>query len=333
MLEVKGSFFMSIASHPTATLNRARYAPVPRAATAAIEPTLPFYALDGRPLQWSPDRKAVAFESTATEYFSDKLAVSSTALKHLARSPAHLRAAMVAPREETASQRIGHAVHAATLEPLLFKRDYVRFDGDRRGRKWKDFQVVNRGREILNSKEWETTIALSARILDTTIFESGDGNAFTFAELRDAGHCERVIYWLDADTGLTCKARLDLSVGPLTLDVKTTDDAREDAFGFQCDRLGYDIQAAFYLRARRALDPTLESPPFIFVAAELPAPHAVVPHRADQEAFVDVGEEKVVRLMRQFKQCALRFDWPAYPRPSGTLKLPFVRRFPSTLNI
>ena len=299
----------------------------------AAEPSLPFYALDGRPLQWSPDRRAVAFDSTATEYFSDKLAVSSTSLKHLARSPAHLRAAMVAPREETASQRIGHAVHAAALEPLLFKRDYVRFDGDRRGRKWKDFQSANIGREILNAKEWETTLALSARILDTIIIEGADGNEFTFGELRAAGHCERVIYWIDVDTGLTCKARLDLSVGPLTLDVKTTDDARDDAFAFQCDRLGYDIQAAFYLRARRALDPSLEIAPFIFVAAELPAPHAVVPHRADGEAFVDVGEEKVVKLMRQFQHCASKFDWPAYPRPTGTLKLPFVKRFPSTLNI
>jgi exodeoxyribonuclease VIII len=325
---------MSIASHQSAKLPRVRQSAAARAAAPAGGPTLPFYALDGRPLQWSPDGKAVAFDSTAMEYFSDKLAVSSSALKLLARSPAHLRASMNSPREETASQRIGHAVHAAALEPALFRRDYVRYDGERRGRKWRDFLVANPRREILNTKEWETTVSLSARILDTVIFESEDGNAFTFGELRDHGHCERVIYWLDADTGLTCKARLDLMVGPLTLDVKTTDDAREDAFAYQCHRLGYDIQSAFYLRGRRALDPSLQAPPFIFVAAELAAPYAVVPHRADQDEFVNVGDKSVTKLLRQFKECATSFNWPTYPRPSGTLKLPFAKRFPATaLNI
>jgi hypothetical protein len=324
---------MSIASLPSTKASQIQRAAHSATAKAASTLALPAYALDGRPLEWSPDRNAVAFDSTSEEYFSDKLAISSTALKHLARSPAHLRAAMSAARHETPSQRIGSAVHAASLEPAVFRRQYVQYSGARRGRQWKSFQALNAQQVILNKSEWETTRALSARILDTVIFESDEGTAFTFEELRDAGHAERVIYWLDVETGLTCKARLDLCVGPLTLDIKTTDDARDDAFAIQCDRLGYDIQAAFYLRARRALDPSLEAPPFFFVAAELAEPHAVLAHRADHEAFVEVGDSKVKKLMKQFKLCAGAFNWPAYPRPTSTLKLPLARRFPAKLDI
>jgi hypothetical protein len=142
------------------------------------------------------------------------------------------------------------------------------------------------------------------------------------------GQCERSIYWLDEATGLTCKARLDLMVRHVTVDLKTTDDARPEAFSRQADRLGYDLQAAFYLRGRRALEPNLPATPFVFIAAELNDPFEPQVHVADPEDFVAYGEAKVVQTMRVVAQCQQAGRYPGYSTSMKTLKLPAYRRFP-----
>ncbi len=304
-------------------------------------PVIPLYAMDGRDIQWNADYSACMFDSTSVEYHSDKRSVSSTALKLMQRSPAHYKAAMQADRKETASQRFGTAVHAAVLESPRFKTDYVTYTaGTRQTKAWKQFKTEHTvlGHEILTQTEMNLVTSCAQAIVAAPLVRDGDSTLMVNDLLAlEGAHSEINVYWLDHATGLTCKARLDLLVGHHVFDIKTTDDARPGEFRWQAARLGYDIQAAFYLRGVRAFfadsltDDDVSQ--FIFIAAESTAPNAVMPLAADQDEFVEFGEQKVTKLMKQFAQCRQSNDWPCYEVQAESLKLPFNKRYPAQLRI
>jgi len=308
----------------------------PAVGTSAPSPRLPRYALDGRAILWNSDRSACTFDSTAAEYHSDRHAVSASTLRKLARSPAHYRASVTSPRKQTAPQRFGTAFHALVLEGARFALDYVVWPSRRSGKAWKIFEAANRGKEVLTQEEMEGVKGCAREALSTVAVRSDDGSEFTLNDLVLLGEKEKNYYWVDAETGLTCKARLDLTCQQVTFDLKTTDDARLEPFTRQATADGYDIQAAFYTRARVAYEPSLAgNTPFLFVACEVKAPHATLVHRADRDEFTAFGDKKVSKLMKLYKQCLASGRWPAYESHSGSIKLPLYARYPSAghLNI
>lgn len=293
---------------------------------SASQPVMqvPLWALDGRPLRWNQSRTAFMVECTAEEYLSDRNAVSSTMLKAAARSPRH---AMNPSKGDTRSRRLGTAVHARVLEPELFKKSYVSCPHKLNSKLGKEFVAIHSGKTILRDDEMDLVERVSQRALSETILQQGE-STFTLEEIVQLGSAEVTIYWIDADTGLTCKARLDLIAGFLTIDLKTTDDARLQAFSSQADRLGYDIQAAHYLRARRAFEPTLPITPFAFLAVELLPFGDVQVHQADPDEFVAIGEESVKATMRRIAESRRTGVATGYETRGGLLKLPMYKRMP-----
>ncbi len=301
--------------------------------TKAQTPRLPAYALDGRDLEWNADRSAVRFDSTNAEYHSDKTAISSSALKSLVRSPAHMLAALTcAAAEDTPARRLGTAVHTRVLEPARFAQEYVVFDGRRQGRRWDRFREANVGKTMLTASEEDQVLGCSAATLAAPAVHA-DGHIYSVGDLVAHGTAERNTYWVDEATGLTCRMRADLMVHNVTVDLKTTDDARVESFGRQCLRLGYDLQAAFYTRGRRAFDPQGESFPFLLVASELARPHGVQVHLVDEDEFVKPGDAKVQAALALYQRCAAANQWPGYAAPASTLKLPLWSRYPAALAI
>ncbi len=309
-------------------------APVPVPISTGVRPALPAYALDGRPLHWNAGRTAVMFDSTNEEYHSDRGAVSSTGLKVLLKSPAHFRTYQCGPRpKELDSQRIGTAVHAAVLEPQRFKTDYVVWPSRRGASGWKAFAAANAAKVILTRGEYDQVVSCAKSILATEALQDQQGSIFTVEDLIAHGTCERNLYWVDEATGITCRMRADLMIQGVTADLKTVDDARPERFAWQCVRHDYDVQAAFYLRGRKAFDPSANSFPFIFIAAELNAPHCAVVHTADEEAFIEHGDKRVSEALALLKSCQSASSFPGYQRPRTTLKLPLSARYPRGLDI
>lgn len=301
---------------------------------ASPRPALPSYALDGRALLWNPDQSAVMFDSTMEEYHSDRGSVSSTALKALLRSPAHFKEAQLGrQKRQLDSQRIGSAVHAAVFEPQRFAQQYVVWNKRRGAAGWQRFREANLGKEILTQTEHDLVHECALAVRATVAVQDSAGGTYTLDDLLAHGVCERNLYWIDRDTGITCRMRADLMIQNCTVDLKTTDDAREERFAWQCSRLAYDVQAAFYLRGRRAFDPSAESYPFIFIAAELDSPHVALAHTADLDAFLLPGERKVKAAMATLKSCQVARCFPGYERTRSTLKLPFSVRYPRGLDI
>ncbi|ABD71998.1 hypothetical protein Rfer_4312 (plasmid) [Rhodoferax ferrireducens T118] len=300
---------------------------------------LPAYALDGRKLTWTADRTAVWFDSTDEEYHSDDFAASSSALKLMDRSAAHL----MAQRQHRAQLRaagkdepnrafmFGTAVHCAVLEPHIFKTRYVVYpcverQGVRLTKAYKTFEQTNPKKRILLPSEMASIQDCARRVLATSVIRT-DSESFTMADLVDLGATERNYYWVDLLTGVTCKARMDLTVENIILDIKTAIDARYDRFKYDAGKFGYHIQAAFYMEGYSRFVPEGRNIIMTFLVAEKESPHATIVYEADKDTFWGFGSKRVRELLAQYKQCLQTQHWPAYAEGAQLLKLPMNKLY------
>ena len=297
---------------------------------------LPLYARDGRKLQWNEDHTAVMFDSTDTEYHSDYHAASSSALKLLDRSPAHLHQtrlnALTGANNRTSKALLfGTAVHSAVLEPSDFAKKYLLFptkaaNPSRSSKAFKTFEEDHPSARILMPEEAARVQSAATRISATTVIRSNAGS-FTMADLVQLGVKERNIYWIDDATGVTCKARLDLTVENIVLDVKTAEDARYDRFKYDAAKYGYHIQAAFYMAGFAKFMQRGRPIIMMFAVVESAAPHATAVYQADKETFWEFGAKRVAELLPIYKQCMATQIWPAYAPETQLLKLPLSKLY------
>ena len=81
--------------------------------------------------------------------------------------------------------------------------------------------------------------------------------------------------WRDPETGIECKGRIDYYVPArrCAVDVKTTEDARIDAFRRTVGRYGYHRQDAMYRDGLAVVGEAIEH--FVFLAVEKTAPYGI----------------------------------------------------------
>lgn len=131
------------------------------------------------------------------------------------------------------------------------------------------------------------------------------------------GVAERSITWSERVDGghIFCRARPDwLSlVSPLILDYKTVESADPRIFARQMIAMGYDIQAAHYTRAWRAMNENaVEDPQFVFLLQERTAPHCCSLVGVDP-TMLELGMSKVRTAYELWAECLRSGKWPAYP--------------------
>lgn len=289
-----------------------------------ISPKLPAYALDGRPLEWNAERTAVRFDSTNEEYHSDRNAVSSSMLKVLDRSPAHLREYLLTPQQSKSAFVLGSAIHCAVLEPADFAQRFAVYSGSRLGNNcaWKDFKARNSHRDILSQKDHALVMALARQVHRTVVVRNGQ-RSFTFADLLQHGSVEKNIYWLDKKTSLTCRLRYDLLVHNVLVDLKSTTDAREGAFSKDANKFLYHVQMSHYVNGINAFRPSEAGrTTAILMAVEKEPPFEAKAHKLDWVSFLDVGQERLESLMNLYSHCLHNNRWPGYTEATETLKLP-----------
>ena len=233
--------------------------------------------------------------------------VSKSALDKLARSPAHMRAPSV---EETRAMRIGKALHALALEgiaPLVRPE----FSGKGSVAARAEWDAAHEGQTILSEDEAAQVHGMAAHIAMHPVA----GPALRRAD----GIAEVSILWTCEQTGALCKSRLDWLLPGIILDIKTTADARPDAFARSVATYRYEVQAAFYLQAAASAGVPAEH--FIFVVVENAPPYAVALYQLD-DAALEQGRRLYLRDLETYQRCAERDEWPAYPTDIQTLSLP-----------
>lgn len=224
------------------------------------------------------------------------------------------------PDDETPEHfLLGNATGCATLEPERFQAAYAcePHFGDCRKKENK-----------VRRDEWRSTYK-GATLLTPSQFHNVTGMARSmrshprFARLLDMGaHAEVTIRWVDPETRLECKGRLDLWVPSVavTLDLKTTQDARAEAFEIACERYGYADQAAMYLEGLRALG--IDPGPFLFGVVKKTSPWLRAVYGMDDEEWLEAGARRIRRRMRLMADCIDSGSWPGLSEEIQRLNRP-----------
>lgn len=250
-------------------------------------------------------------------YHAPQLGVASkSALDQLDKSPAHYRAWLAGECEQhSPALAFGSALHCRVLEPSRYARDYaIRPDfGDGRTKVAKEaktaWDAATVGKSIVSSGDAETIARIAASIEAHPVA----------SRLFHGGIAESTIAWMDADSGVDCKGRVDYYRGGVIIDLKTTLDASPAGFAKSIAGYRYHVQAAMYLQGMQACG---EKPKgFVFVAVEKSAPYAVGVYELRPED-IEKGDLAVARGLATMAQCLRSGMWPAYSEHIELIQLP-----------
>jgi hypothetical protein len=247
------------------------------------------------------------------EYFAAPRA-SNSLLNELRKSPAHLQHAIAHPPEPTPAMRLGTAFHVATLEPRSFDESWAR--GSELSGRTKEGKIARAEIEeqfdadkILKPDDYDTVCAMRDSVLSHPIA----------GELLQGAATEIAAFWVDDDTGIECKAKIDaLPVasdlhpgdGDCLVDLKSTIDASPEHMAKAIVNFGYARQSAHYL------SPFDDRDRFLIIACEKKPPFALAVYEIAEAAILHSAFE-VQGLLLLWERCLEEFGWDK-PWPSYT---------------
>jgi len=275
-------------------------------------------------------------EDMPAELYHELPYASNSRLSKLHRSPAHMKADMDGLREVTDALRRGTAIHTAVLEPHIFSARYVTA-GQCAASKKDGNQCSNGGTHRIAGHwfcgvkghspggDFDDVETLSEA--DAAMCKGIVGSLSQHGKIRrlleSEGPIEVSVIWDDEETGVRCKARMDklcrISGRTIILDLKTTEDARPDAFERSIFNFGYHRQVAFYREGLAANG--IEATDLVIAAAEKSAPWASAAYRMMPEA-VDMGAAEVRKLLARWAECQRTGIYPAYGEDITEIGLP-----------
>lgn len=129
------------------------------------------------------------------------------------------------------------------------------------------------------------------------------------AGIFDGGKPEQTLIW--KENGITCRGRLDwlTTDRSIILDYKSSASSEPRWFSRQIANMGYDFQAAFYLRGLHVCG--YPNAKFLFLAQEVDPPHACSLH-AIAPSMMAIAEERITRAIDLWRECLTANKWPAY---------------------
>jgi hypothetical protein len=248
-------------------------------------------------------------------------------LKWMSQSPAHFEEALQGGGRETAPLRLGRGVHCAILEPETFSGRWVTWTGkrDARHKKYQAFLAEHAGKEVLSATESSHIVSVSAAV-----------RRHEEARRWVTGASEQVVTWRDEDTGLKCKARIDLLCnvkpgGPYStaglwrqVELKSTEDADPRWFPTRAARLGYHAQMAFHQDGLIANGFRMDPEPLVILVETVP-PFDVQVFGLVEPA-VEAGRREYKRLLARVADCMVKNEWPGRA-PTGIQPLDIPERY------
>ena len=127
----------------------------------------------------------------------------------------------------------------------------------------------------------------------------------------EKGRHEVTFLW--DESGMPCKCRADIWIEGLNLcaDLKTTGSAAPEGFRRSCQRYGYDIQAAWYMRGISKALGLDELPGFVFVAQEKDEPYLVGLYEFSPDAIYN-AMASINEALAGIEACRESGVWPGY---------------------
>lgn len=214
-------------------------------------------------------------------------------------------------QEDTDDLLLGRAIHCMLFEPGDFERRYVAWEEGRarRGKDYEAFRRDNWGKEVLSHSQLETAEAAALEFVADPIVK----------DLISSGRSEVTAF--KVVSGIQCRGRLDwIATGRCIVDLKTSKDISPRAFGYDFYKYHYDIKLGLYRRWLSQL--TGRSWPVMLIALEKKPPYeiAVIPI---QDAVLDYGAEKGLKIIKRVRQCIESGSWPGlFGGEEGYLHVP-----------
>lgn len=163
--------------------------------------------------------------------------------------------------------------------------------------------------------QWDQVLAMAA-VLGPQLSQLEPPRPFT----DPGGKPEQTLIWLE--DGVWCRARLDW----LHDDHRHVDDlktvggsANPSAWSRTLFGMGYDIQAAWYLRGVKAVLGT--DAQFRFILVETEPPYAVSAVSL-APAAMDLANKKIAYALGVWRECLETNHWPGYPTATAYAELP-----------
>lgn len=251
---------------------------------------------------------------TSDEYHQDQVGTPEPSLSStiarvlLSRTPAHAKAAHPRLSDTPLEPRTSDAMDMGTaVHQLLLKDDRVDVAGFENYRKgeaqtWRD-EVRANGRIPMLQHQWDKANAIANAIREN-VKQLAKPTPFT------AGTPEATLTWQEGDSWL--RARLDWLRDDLDYidDLKLTSRSADQSWDRQIWNMGYDIQAALYIRgvvATQGVQPT-----FRWIVAESYPPYAVSAVTLD-EADLFAANVQIDAALQVWRECMASGVWPAYP--------------------
>lgn len=245
---------------------------------------------------------------TEKEY-NESAGVRRSALWKIQDSPEKYKWFLDHPEPETAALTFGRAAHKLLLEPELFFNDFaVAPRADRRTKAgkelWDEFIAHTAEQTIITNDDYEVLTEMARKALTVPGVE----------KLLKGDH-EVPITWIDADTDMLCKAKLDAIANVdgswVITDYKTAANASTGVFNSKIFSLGYHLQAYMYTEGAMHALHLKERPDFVFIVQEKKAPYAVNLVRVTEDV-INAGAECFAECMDTLKQCTDMDFWPGY---------------------
>lgn len=279
--------------------------------------------------QWKPNVQGLF--RLSERVYRNAPGVSQSVLKPLMKSADHCREAMDEERKPTKAMLMGTQMHTMLLEPDSFGPGVSHWIRPATYTNTKDDEspwnmrsntckawVADKQREknvpVFSEEEMENVAGMVGAI-------RRHPNA---KHLFEGGESELAAFYVDPETGLLLKARIDKMTGNRVIaDAKKCQDAQMWGVKDFYD-LGAAIQAASNVEICRNLGMDIIA--FYFCAIEEKPPHGI--QIWDAETVLDYGSRWYHHLLRRFAECWDADEWPGYDAEPKMLELPKYAKHP-----
>lgn len=224
--------------------------------------------------------------------------LSYSGAKVMLDCPAEYRYQRDYPREPSRSMVMGTCVHADILEGRVIWREAVHKLGTKAG----DAEAAAIAADGLIRLTRAESVAVTGMV---TALREHDG----VRRLLKVGEPEVSLSWVDEETGVPLRGRLDWLRPGWRLDLKTTSSANPDDIRRDIRAYRYDIQRVAYDEGAIACD--LDAPRMVFVFVANCPPHIVT--------LVNLGEDWLPgayhdwhHAIRTYAACVETGRWPGY---------------------
>lgn len=225
-------------------------------------------------------------------------AVNFSSLKKLQESPTQAWYSYHCDSHKSAALTLGSAVHAMVLEPDSFEEEYVVANRNTKAGKEAATEAEANGLAVLTPAEYAQALAMFEQVMLNE----------RVRELLRASETEVSLVWVDAETGVLCKAREDIWCQEIAYqgDLKTLRDTTGFGVSTAVVERGYHFQAQFYKRGRTALGYDVDGSAMIGVGKD--APHVCEFWTYPQE-LLTFAERQISDWLAQWKFHTEQDSW------------------------